>query len=203
MQAGWTAREFRFTYQGFTAKYSCDGLSGRIKAVLLLLGARKQDLNVAPTGCTEGFGRATLFPGVAVKMHVLAPLDDKSTPDTTPVATAWRNVDISRRRRWRRPGTANSPSRSRQAILPLFTTRNVEYKSTCVPHQLTPGGTTLKADVLVTAQPRRARRRRHAEAGSARPRGGAGYFSVTCREMRRFFCRPASVALSATGCSSP
>ena len=58
MQAGWTPREFRFTYQGFTAKYSCDGLSGRIKEVLLLLGARKQDLNVAPTGCSGGFGQA-------------------------------------------------------------------------------------------------------------------------------------------------
>ncbi len=150
-QAGWTPREFRFTYQGFTAKYSCDGLSGRIKAVLLLLGARKQDLNVAPTGCTEGFGRATLFPGVAVKMHVLAPLDDKSTPDTPPVATAWRNVDISRREALAAAGDCELTEQIKQAILPLFTTRNVEYKSTCVPHQLTPGGTTLKADVLVSA----------------------------------------------------
>jgi hypothetical protein len=152
-QAGWTPREFRFTYQGFTAKYSCDGLSGRIKEVLLLLGARKQDLQVAPTGCTEGFGRATLFPGVAVKMSVLAPLDDKSAAGTAPVATVWRNVDVSRPQPLAAAGDCELTEQIKQSILPLFTTRNVEYKSTCVPHQLTPGGTTLKADVLVSAPP--------------------------------------------------
>lgn len=153
VQAGWTPREFRFTYQGFTAKYSCDGLSGRIKEVLLLLGARKQDLNVAPTGCTDGFGRATLFPGVAVKMSVLVPLDDKSAPGTTPVATVWRNVDVPRTQPLAAAGDCELTEQIKQSILPLFTTRNVEYRSTCVPHQLTPGGTTLKADVLVSAPP--------------------------------------------------
>ncbi len=153
VQAGWTPREFRFTYQGFTAQYSCDGLSGRIREVLLLLGARKQDLTVNPTGCIEGFGRVTLFPGVAVKMSVLAPLDAKSAPGTAPVAAVWRNVDVSRPEALAAAGDCELTEQIKQAILPLFTTRNVEYRSTCVPHQLTPGGTTLKADVLVSAPP--------------------------------------------------
>ena len=153
LQAGWTAREFRYTYQGFTAKYSCDGLSDRIREVLLLLGARKQDLSVASTGCTGGFGRPTLFPGVVVKMSVLAPLDDKSAPGTPAVAAVWRNVDISRPAPLDAAGDCELTEQIKQAILPLFTTRNVEYRSTCVPHQLTPGGTTLKADVLVSAPP--------------------------------------------------
>ena len=34
-------------------------------------------------------------------------------------------------------------------VLPLFTTRNVEYRSTCIPNQLQVGGTLLKAEVLI------------------------------------------------------
>jgi hypothetical protein len=147
--AGWVPREFRYTFQGFTAKYSCDGLRDRIKVVLLQLGARKQDLTVSPTGCSAGFGRPTIFPGVSVKMSVLEPLSEKSAPDIQPVAALWRNVDVSRREPLRAAGDCELTEQIKQSILPLFTTRNVEYKSTCVPHQLTPGGTTLKADVLV------------------------------------------------------
>jgi hypothetical protein len=153
VQAGWAPREFRFTYQGFTTKYSCDGLSDRIKAVLLLLGARKQDLKVSPTGCAGGFGRATAFPGVSVKMSVLEPLGEKSPPGTEPVASMWRNVDVARREPLAAAGDCELTEQVKQSILPLFTTRNVEYNSTCVPHQLTPGGTVLKADVLVPVPP--------------------------------------------------
>jgi hypothetical protein len=37
----------------------------------------------------------------------------------------------------------------RQKVLPLFATRNVDYSSTCEPHQLLIGATRLKAEVLV------------------------------------------------------
>jgi hypothetical protein len=153
LQASWMPREFRFTYQGFTAKYSCDGLSERIKAVLLLLGARKQDLRVAPTGCSNGFGQATAFPGVAVKMSVLAPLGETSAPGTETLAVVWRNVDLSRPEPLAAAGDCELTEQIKQTILPLFTTSHVQYSSTCVPHQLTPGGTTLKADVLAPAPP--------------------------------------------------
>ena len=39
-----------------------------------------------------------------------------------------------------------------QKIMPLFTTRNVDLRATCVPHQLEPLGTKLQAEVLVTDQ---------------------------------------------------
>ncbi len=151
VQASWAPREFRFTYQGFTARYSCDGLSDRVRAVLLLLGARKQDLQVTPTGCSNGFGRATPFPGVAVKMSVLEPLNAATPQGTEPLASVWRNVDVSRPQSLAAAGDCELTEQVKASILPLFTTRAIEYRSTCVPHQLTPGGTTLKADVLVPA----------------------------------------------------
>jgi hypothetical protein len=153
VQAGWVPREFRYTYMGFTAKYSCDGLSDRIRAVLLLLGARKQDLKVNTTGCSTGFGQVTPFPGVTVKMSVLEPLGANSPPGIEPVAATWRNVDLARREPLAAAGDCELTEQIKQSILPLFTTRSVEYTSTCVPHQLTPGGTTLKADVLVPVPP--------------------------------------------------
>ncbi len=138
-QAGWVPREFRFTYQGFTAKYSCDGLSSRIKTVLLLLGARKQDLKVTSTGCSS-YGRPSFFPGVAVKMSVLEPLGEKSPPGTEPVATVWHRVDLSRRDALAAAGDCELTEQIKETMLPLFTTRNVDYSSTCVPHQLTARG---------------------------------------------------------------
>ncbi len=152
VQATWSAREFRYTYQGFTAKYSCDGLNDRIREVLLVLGARKADLTVTPSGCNAGFGQPTLFPGVTVKMSVLAPVGEKGA-DSAPVAAVWRNVDIARRQPLAAAGDCELTEQIKAKILPLFATRNVEYSSTCVPHQLTPGGTSLKADVLVPAPP--------------------------------------------------
>ena len=107
MQAGWAPRELRFTYQGFTTKYSCDGLSGRIQEVLLLLGARKQDLKVSTTGCAGGFGRPTPFPGVMVKISVLEPIGEKTAPGPSrwPRSGAmWMSGGLSRSPP---PGTAN------------------------------------------------------------------------------------------------
>ena len=48
--AVWTQKEFKFTYQGFTTKYSCDGLAGKMREILLTFGARK-DLKVNRWGC--------------------------------------------------------------------------------------------------------------------------------------------------------
>ena len=38
--AVWTQKEFQFVYQGFTTKYSCDGLRDKMRTVVLELGAR-------------------------------------------------------------------------------------------------------------------------------------------------------------------
>ena len=37
---------------------------------------------------------------------------------------------------------------AKRGLLPLFTTRNLDHSSNCVPHQTTVGGMTFKVDVL-------------------------------------------------------
>ena len=154
VQSVWTPKKLRFTYMGFTARYSCDGLNTKLRSVLLDLGARP-DLKLTSTGCSGGFGRPTPFPGVSATLQVLEPVGDKA-PDTDAkvLAAHWKTVVVAPRGEpLNAAGDCELTEQIKQRILPLFTTRNVEYSSTCIPNQLTVGGTRLKADVLIADTP--------------------------------------------------
>jgi hypothetical protein len=145
--AVWTQKELTFVYLGFTSRYSCDGFRDKVESALLQLGARKKDLKVSEWGCVSDFGRPDPFPGVKVKMSVLQPArsDDKQPP----VAAHWKQVDV-RIDDYRAPDSGNCElvEQIHSSIVPLFTTRNVDFKTNCIPHQATVGGTTLKLEVL-------------------------------------------------------
>ena len=145
----WTAKDMRFEYQGFMSRYSCDGLRDKMRKVLLDLGARP-DLQVSSYGCSRLSGPDP-FPGVRIKMNVLQPAPDSASgaKDAT-VAAHWKTMDVTLERDpVAAAGDCELVEQIHQKILPLFTTRNVEYSSACVPHQLSVGGTRLRADVLV------------------------------------------------------
>ena len=152
VQAVWTPKPLRFTYMGFTAKYSCDGLADQMRKILLLLGARA-DLKLTPVGCSGGFGRPTPFPGVEGTVNVLEPVGEKGpAPEQKPVAAQWQHVVVAPRGPpLDAAGDCELSEQVKTRILPLFATRNIAYNSTCIPHQLTVGGTQLSADFLVLA----------------------------------------------------
>jgi hypothetical protein len=150
--AVWTEKQVRFVYLGFTTKFSCDGLADRVKQVLLLLGARK-DLQVSPVPCSTPFGRPDPFPGVTVKMNVLEPAGTKSGGAAAQTVRAhWKMVDVNQALAkdplWQ-AGQCELLEQIKQTFLPQFTTRNVQYRSTCVPFQLYLGATQLRAEVLI------------------------------------------------------
>jgi hypothetical protein len=154
VSAVWTAKQKRYTYMGFTAHYSCDGLRDKLRATLLQFGAAK-DLKVVSLACPNGFGRPTTFPGVSIDMRVLSPAsatDPKAGEPT--VAAHWQLVDLTAHRD---PldvaGDCELIEQIKQQILPLFTTRNVQYQSTCIPNDLQLGATQLKAEFLVADEP--------------------------------------------------
>ena len=148
--AVWAPKELRFVYMGFTSHYSCDGLRDKMRAILLQLGARS-DLTVQEVPCSGMAGRPSEFPGVTVKMNVLTPWDAaSSSAAATPVPAHWKVVDISTEHDpLREAGDCELIEQVKSRALPLFSTRNVEYRSTCVPHQLQIGGTQLKPEVLI------------------------------------------------------
>lgn len=151
--AVWAPESLRFTFLGFTAKYSCDGLQDKIRRALLKLGARP-DLKVQWTGCAGGISRPTAFPGVSAKMFVLHPASEQEVAAGHTVPAHWRTVDVNAGRDpLDSAGDCELTEQIKQRILPKFTTRNVDYRSTCIPNQLTVGGTQLKADVLIADNP--------------------------------------------------
>ena len=148
--AVWTPKELRFVYMGFTSHYSCDGLRDKMRVILLQLGARP-DMKLRETPCAGQLGRPTEFPGVTVNMNVLTPFDAaKTNAAETPLPAHWKAVEISTDRDpLREAGDCELIEQVKSRVLPLFTARNIEYRSTCIPNQLQVGGTLLKAEVLI------------------------------------------------------
>ena len=151
VEAVWTPRELNFTFLGFTAHYSCDGLQARMQKVLLMLGARPTDLQVLPGPCAAPYGRPDRFANVRVKMNVLVPaVGERGAADTPTVPAHWKMVNLTASKDVvKEAGDCELIEQVKQSVLPLFTTRDVDYKSTCIPFQLTVGGTQLRTQVLV------------------------------------------------------
>jgi hypothetical protein len=152
--AVWAQKEFQFVYQGFTSKYSCDGLHDKMRTILLQLGARKSDLKISDWGCAGRSGVPDPFPGVSVKMSVLVPAEGAAASLGEPaVPSHWQAVTLKLDRSpLSEAGECELIEQVKQKVLPLFTTRTVDLKSECIPHQLTPGGTHLSAEVLAPDQ---------------------------------------------------
>src|SRR3569832_413467 len=151
--AVWTEKELTFVYQGFTTRYSCDGLRDKVRSVLLDLGAEKKGLKVMQMGCSSPTGRPDPFPGVRVKMRVLQPADSPDAAkaaDPAPVAAHWKPLDLKLRDNFTTDsGECELVEQIRHKIVPLFATRNVDLQTTCIPHQATAARPILKMEVLV------------------------------------------------------
>jgi hypothetical protein len=145
--AVWAPKEVVFQYVGFTTKYSCDALQAKMKRLLLKLGAR-DDLRVTSYGCTRLSGPDPLA-GVRIKMNVLQPA---AAASAQAVSANWKSVDLlANRDPFDAAADCELIDQIEQKVLPLFTTRNVDYAATCARRQIVIGSTHLKADVLTTA----------------------------------------------------
>ena len=148
--AVWVPKHVQFIYQGFTTYYSCDGLRDQIRVLLQKLGAK--DLKVQPYSCVNPSG-PTLFPGVRVEMRVLVPASSpaaaKEKTAGAPVQAYWQNVVLMpSNASFNEQGNCELIEQFKETFLPLFTTRKINYSSTCIPHQVTLG-THLSAEVLM------------------------------------------------------
>ena len=151
VSAVWAPKQLNFNYRHATATYSCDGLQEKMRSILLKLGARA-DLQVRGYGCTRLVGPDPLA-GVSIRMNVLQPA---GTQAGQAVPAHWKRVDLLTDYDNHDPidaaGDCDLINEIRHQVLPLFATRKVDYSAICELHHLVPGGTRLKAQVLVPDQ---------------------------------------------------
>jgi hypothetical protein len=152
--AVWRERHVDFVYLGRTARYSCDGLRDKVRALLVDLGARR-DLKILTIGCDD-HGEVSTHPGMpslsmtfsspslpdaATKpLHEgdLAATDARFVPFTI-TSDAFRNLGI---------GDCEMVDAFARQILPKLAARDVKRDITCVPNQLSGSRFLLQGQIL-------------------------------------------------------
>ena len=86
-----------------------------------------------------------------MRMNVLVPTG--ASGDAGAVSAHWKSVQVKLNTDpLAEAGECELVEQIKQKLLPLFATREVEFKPDCVPHQLSPGGPRLHAEVLMADQ---------------------------------------------------
>jgi len=146
-QGVWQKHEYSFQFLGFTTTYSCDGLASKLKVLLIAAGARA-DAKSTSDGCVGGYGSPETFARANLKFHTLAPIGNGENA-SPPISGAWHSVVIADRSpREVAPGDCELIEQFRDKLLPMFTTRNIDNRMTCVPNQLSGSVINLKFEVF-------------------------------------------------------
>ena len=153
-QGIWQKHEYSFAYMGFTTTYSCDGLADKIKVLLIAAGAR-HDAKSRSGACANGFGRPDKFARAYLTFYTLAPAatatsaTSATSDDVKPITAVWRPVSFAYRSpRELATGDCELIEQFRNNVLPMFTTRNIDNHTTCVPHQESGSNISLRFEAL-------------------------------------------------------
>jgi len=147
----WQKHEYSFVFLGFTSTYSCDGLADKLKLLLTVAGARPDSKSQAGA-CANGFGRPDKFARADLTFYTLAPSGTDTSSGTKQVDGVWRPVSIADRSpRELGTGDCELVEQFRDNVLPMFTTRNVDDHTTCVPNQNSGSVIALRFESLAAA----------------------------------------------------
>jgi hypothetical protein len=145
----WQKHEYSFQFMGFTTTYSCDGLAGKLKLLLIAAGARK-DVKSYPYGCSSSYGEPDKFAGARLTFYTLVPRDADPTNETPPVPGTWRPVTFAPfSPQDLRTGDCELIEQFHVHLLPMFAVQNVDSNTTCIPHQLSGSTINLKFESFV------------------------------------------------------
>ena len=151
----WQKHQYSFQYLGFTSTYSCDGLADQLQRLLIAAGARP-DAKAQPGACSSGFGRPDKFARAELTFYSLVPTGPTAPPagaEGPPVEGAWRPSTLAQHSPHElKLGDCELIEQFRTSVLPLFTTRNVENRTSCIPYQLSGSVIDLKFDAFVAAK---------------------------------------------------
>lgn len=144
--AQWHSQKLEFTYSGFTAFYTCEGLESKVRDILLTFGARK-DLKVRALGCDRAQNQPNKIAWVQAEFSSLAPAADGAGPDTIPAT--WGKVELAPNRPTNMGmGECELVDQMRPMLEKGFALRNTSYQTSCVPKQISVADYSVKAEVL-------------------------------------------------------
>ena len=144
--AQWRKQTLKFDYTGFTALYTCDGLEGKVRDILLTFGARN-DAKVRATGCSYGSSHPSKFAWVTAEFSSLAPASDPAAADV--VKAGWSRVQLAPNRpSYMGAGECELVEQMREVLQKGFALRNTEYRTSCTPHQVSMADYSVSTEVL-------------------------------------------------------
>jgi hypothetical protein len=154
LAAVWREQRLEFSYFGRTARYSCQGLRDKMRALLLDLGARR-DLQVSLLGCDESapLGRSYIGPRLSLVFSSPALPDTAAVPlhpgdlmavnaryePFTLTSDAFRNYGV---------GDCELVDEFAREILPHLSARNVTRDITCIPYQASGSRFLVRGEIL-------------------------------------------------------
>ena len=145
-QANWRHTKQTFTYFGLTSLYTCSGIEDKARQILLLFGARK-DAKVRATGCTEGLDKPSRNAWVKVEFDALVPGAAAGGAET--VTGVWTPIEIRAHRPFEmQEGDCELIEHMRNALTQGFAFKDLDYRTNCVPHQVSLGSYSIKGRVL-------------------------------------------------------
>ena len=143
----WEHRHASFSYYGITALYSCDGLEDNIRALLLHLGARKDDVKVNARGCPHGSSVPGHYAIVDVDFFSLSPSAGTDAANT--VQARWMPVSVNPTHPYfMGHGDCELVDELKDIVSKNFSLRDLSYRTDCVPHQVNIDDFSVKAEVL-------------------------------------------------------
>ena len=143
----WEHHQARFSYFGITTLYSCDGLEDNTRALLLHLGARKEDAKVNARGCPRGSSVPGRNAIVDVDFYSLSPSADANAANT--VRAQWTPVEVTPTNpHFMGRGDCELVDELKDLISKNFSLRDLNYRTDCVPHQVILDGFSVKAQAL-------------------------------------------------------
>jgi hypothetical protein len=146
VSGAWQHHKVTFNYYGQTALYTCDGLEEQVRQILLHMGAR-QDAKVTASGCPGRFGTPSHTAWVDTDFYTLAPVAAAGGADT--VKARWTSLDVSPRRPYfLGEGDCELIQEMKDLITQNFSLRDVDYRTSCFPNELTLDGFAVKGQTL-------------------------------------------------------
>ena len=159
--AVWKEQHLSFFYMGRTARYTCDGLRDKVRAMLLDLGARR-DLAITALGCEAPAAQVRLeSQGPTLNIVVSTPVLPKAKgkpphPGDLGVVEARFEPFTITSDAFRNMGIADCELVEEFAhqILTKLVTRDLKQDITCVPFQQSGSRYLVRGEVLRTLPPR-------------------------------------------------